>query len=236
MICRYDSPIGPFTLISDGTALTGLRCQPELRSQKVEESKSQSVEELKSQRVEGLKSQRVEELRSQKVEESKSQSVEESKSTKHLTLNTKHLTLNTQHLTLNTKHLTLNTQHLTLFSDLGDVSASRCLDLVCRWLDCYFSGHCPDFLPPLALQGTPFQRRVWRALMDIPYGATTTYGALARSVGCRSAQAVGQAVGRNPVAIIVPCHRVVGSDGTLTGYAYGLERKEYLLKLESTVS
>ena len=230
MICRYDSPIGPFTLISDGTALTGLRCEPELRSQKVEEWKSQSVEESKSQRVEGLKSQRVEGLKSRSVEESKSQrveglrsqKVEESKSTKHLILYT--------------KHLTLNTQHLTLFSDLGDVSASRCLDLACRWLDCYFSGHCPDFLPPLALQGTPFQRRVWRALMDIPYGATTTYGALARSVGCRSAQAVGQAVGRNPVAIIVPCHRVVGSDGTLTGYAYGLERKEYLLKLESTVS
>ena len=201
MICRYDSPIGPFTLISDGTALTGLRCEPELRSQKVEESKSQRVEESKSQSVEEWKSQRVEESKSQKVEESKSQRVEESISTFNFQLST-----------------------------------SKVVTLVCRWLDCYFSGHCPDFLPPLALQGTPFQRRVWWALMDIPYGATTTYGALARSVGCRSAQAVGQAVGRNPVAIIVPCHRVVGSDGTLTGYAYGLERKEYLLKLESTVS
>ena len=103
-----------------------------------------------------------------------------------------------------------------------------------RWLDLYFSGRKPDFLPPIKLIGTPFQRRVWQALMDIPYGTTTTYGALALRVGCRSAQAVGQAVGRNPVAIIVPCHRVIGSDGSLTGYAYGMERKEYLLRLETT--
>ena len=103
-----------------------------------------------------------------------------------------------------------------------------------RWLDLYFSGRKPDFLPPIKLIGTPFQRHVWQALMDIPYGTTTTYGALALRVGCRSAQAVGQAVGRNPVAIIVPCHRVIGSDGSLTGYAYGMERKEYLLRLETT--
>lgn len=102
-----------------------------------------------------------------------------------------------------------------------------------RWLDLYFSGQKPDFTPPIRLLGTDFQRRVWQALLTISYGQTTTYGELARRVGCRSAQAVGQAVGRNPIAIIVPCHRVVGSDGSLTGYAYGLERKEYLLKLEA---
>ena len=102
-----------------------------------------------------------------------------------------------------------------------------------RWLDLYFSGQQPDFLPPLKPAGTAFQRRVWQALTEIPYGTTTTYGTIASRIGCRSAQAVGQAVGRNPIAVIVPCHRVVGSDGSMTGYAYGLERKEYLLALES---
>ena len=102
-----------------------------------------------------------------------------------------------------------------------------------RWLDLYFSGRQPDFIPPIKPIGTAFQWRVWQALLEIPYGETTTYGALASRLGCRSAQAVGQAVGRNPIAIIVPCHRVVGSDGSMTGYAYGLERKEYLLALES---
>ena len=101
------------------------------------------------------------------------------------------------------------------------------------WLDLYFSGRQLDFIPPIKPIGTDFQRRVWHALLEIPYGETTTYGNIARRLGCRSAQAVGQAVGRNPIAIIVPCHRVVGSDGSMTGYAYGLERKEYLLALES---
>lgn len=100
------------------------------------------------------------------------------------------------------------------------------------WLDLYFLGLQPDFLPSIKLVGTDFQRRVWQALLDIPYGQNTTYGELARRIGCRSAQAVGQAVGKNPIAIIVPCHRVIGSDGSLTGYAYGLEKKQYLLKLE----
>ena len=102
-----------------------------------------------------------------------------------------------------------------------------------RWLDIYFSGRQPDFIPPIKPVCSDFQRRVWQALLDIPYGETTTYSALARRLGCRSAQAVGQAVGRNPIAIIVPCHRVIGSDGSLTGYAYGMEKKEYLLQLES---
>lgn len=103
-----------------------------------------------------------------------------------------------------------------------------------RWLDRYFSGCEPDGFPPVKLVGTAFQQRVWQALMEIPYGQTTTYSALARRVDCRSAQAVGQAVGRNPIAIIVPCHRVVGSDGSLTGYAYGLERKAKLLQMENS--
>lgn len=107
-----------------------------------------------------------------------------------------------------------------------------------RWLDVYFSGDVPDFLPPLRLEGSPFQLLVWQLLQQIPYGCLTTYGAIACEVerisGRRmSAQAVGGAVGRNPVSIIVPCHRVVGSSGALVGYAGGLERKAALLELES---
>ena len=107
------------------------------------------------------------------------------------------------------------------------------LEEIRRWLDCYFNGEKPDHTPQVAPFGTLFQRRVWFELMDIPYGQTTTYGDIARRIGCKSAQAVGGAVGRNPIAIIIPCHRVVGSDGSLTGYAYGFERKSQLLLLES---
>lgn len=107
------------------------------------------------------------------------------------------------------------------------------LPICIRWLDLYFSGRQPDFVPPIAFHGTSFQQRVWQALLDIPYGKTISYGELAHRIGNRSAQAVGQAVGKNPIAIIVPCHRVIGGDGSLTGYAYGLERKRYLLALES---
>ena len=101
-----------------------------------------------------------------------------------------------------------------------------------RWLDSYFNGEEPGFTPPLAPFGTLFQRRVWHELLSIPYGETVTYGDIARRINCDSAQAVGGAVGRNPIAIIIPCHRVIGSDGSLTGYAYGLERKRQLLLRE----
>jgi methylated-DNA-[protein]-cysteine S-methyltransferase len=98
----------------------------------------------------------------------------------------------------------------------------------------YFDGDRQCFDVPLALTGTPFQRRVWQALQRIPYGETTTYAELARRVGRPSAsRAVGLANGRNPVAVIVPCHRVIGSDGSLTGYGGGLERKRLLLELEA---
>ena len=100
------------------------------------------------------------------------------------------------------------------------------------WLTRYFEGEIPDFLPPLRPKGSPFQSRVWESLLQIPYGNTITYGELARKLGCKSAQAVGDAVGRNPVSILVPCHRVVGAAGNLTGYAGGVERKGALLKLE----
>ena len=100
------------------------------------------------------------------------------------------------------------------------------------WLSLYFAGKIPDFLPPLRPEGTPFQKRVWKLLLEIPYDETVTYGELAKQLGCKSAQAVGGAVGRNPISILVPCHRVVGTDGSLTGYAGGVEKKEALLKLE----
>lgn len=108
-----------------------------------------------------------------------------------------------------------------------------------QWLDIYFSGAEPEFRVPLHITGTKFQHKVWQLLYAIPYGQTTTYGAIARQIALQdgleriSAQAVGGAVGRNPVSVIIPCHRVVGSNGSLTGYAGGLERKTALLQIES---
>ena len=108
-----------------------------------------------------------------------------------------------------------------------------------EWLDRYFSGGEPGRVPPLRLEGSPFRQTVWCLLQEIPRGAVVTYGAIARRLsvlqgGVRvSAQAVGGAVGHNPVSIMVPCHRVVGHDGNLTGYAGGLDRKKALLKLEA---
>lgn len=107
-----------------------------------------------------------------------------------------------------------------------------------KWLDIYFSGQNPDFMPPLHMIGTRFRLSVWKLLCQIPYGETITYGELAKmaaeenGIARMSAQAVGGAVGHNEISIIVPCHRVVGSDGSLTGYAGGLDKKEKLLSLE----
>ena len=106
------------------------------------------------------------------------------------------------------------------------------------WLDIYFSGREPDFKVPLHFTGTDFQNEVWEILYSIPYGQTTTYGEIAKRLAASrglkrmSAQAVGGAVGRNEISIIVPCHRVVGSNGSLTGYAGGMDKKIELLKLE----
>jgi len=103
-------------------------------------------------------------------------------------------------------------------------------------LAAYFAGQLQVFALPLDLRGTPFQRNVWYTLQRIAYGETWAYSEVAWSLGRpQAAQAVGQAVGANPVAIIVPCHRVVGKDGTLTGYAGGLQRKAALLQLENSV-
>lgn len=104
---------------------------------------------------------------------------------------------------------------------------------ICQWFDEYFSGKRPKWFPDLKLHGTPFQLRVWELLKEIPYGQTITYTALAKRISpTMSAQAVGQAVGKNPCCIIIPCHRVIGLNGNLTGYAYGLEMKQWLLDFE----
>ena len=108
-------------------------------------------------------------------------------------------------------------------------------DGIHRWLEAYFAGEKPLWLPQMTLQGTPFQLRVWHLLEQIPYGETRTYGQLARQLSpTMSAQAVGQAVHRNPLPIIIPCHRVVGFDGSLTGYAFGTAMKQRLLEWESS--
>ena len=108
------------------------------------------------------------------------------------------------------------------------------------WLDCYFQGGRPAMTLPLLPHGSVFQKNIWALLCEIPYGTVTTYGRLARLAAERmgrpsmSAQAVGGAVGHNPISILIPCHRVVGANGSLTGYAGGIEKKMQLLKLEQT--
>ena len=107
-----------------------------------------------------------------------------------------------------------------------------------RWLDIYFTGKEPDFMPPLHPIGSAFHRSVWDILLQIPYGQTTTYGEIARQLAEKqglprmSAQAVGGAVGHNEISIIIPCHRVVGTNGSLTGYAGGIDKKVKLLEWE----
>jgi methylated-DNA-[protein]-cysteine S-methyltransferase len=106
------------------------------------------------------------------------------------------------------------------------------------WLEAYFAGANPPVTLPLAPRGTPFREAVWQLLRAIPYGATTTYGALARELarpGRMSARAVGGAVGHNPISLVIPCHRVIGAHGALTGYGGGLDRKTALLQLEGAL-
>ena len=111
----------------------------------------------------------------------------------------------------------------------------------CNWLDIYFSRRNPDFTPPISLNTTPFRKAVYDILLTIPYGQTMTYGEIAniianqKGVERMSSQAVGGAVGHNPISIIIPCHRVIGAYGSLTGYAGGLDRKIELLKLEKAL-
>ncbi len=115
-------------------------------------------------------------------------------------------------------------------------------DETTAWLDLYFGGKVPDFTPALHIHATPFRRAVWEILQTIPYGQTTTYGEIAKTLAKQkgisrmSAQAVGNAVGHNPISLLIPCHRVIGKNYQLTGYAAGLDKKRYLLELEHNVS
>ena len=113
--------------------------------------------------------------------------------------------------------------------DGGDTAALRA---AARWLDLYFSGHAPDFTPPMRLAGTSFRRAVWERLLAVPWGESVTYGELAKALGCPSPRAVGGAAAHNPIVLIVPCHRLVGKGGVTAGYAGGTDRKEWLLRLE----
>lgn len=111
--------------------------------------------------------------------------------------------------------------------------ADKLLDQAQRELDAYFAGKLKNFTVPVAPNGTSFQRKAWAALQKIPYGATRTYGQQAAALGNPAAsRAVGAANGRNPIAVIIPCHRVIGAGGSLTGFGGGLERKKFLLDLE----
>ena len=118
-------------------------------------------------------------------------------------------------------------------SGLPRQDALPLFDAVRHWLDDYFAGKHREIDFPLSPVGTDFQRKVWEILLSISYGEITTYGAIAKQLGEKmSAQAVGQAVGRNPISIIIPCHRCVGAKGQLTGYAGGLDQKKWLLTHE----
>lgn len=101
-----------------------------------------------------------------------------------------------------------------------------------EWLDVYFKRKKPDFIPEISFEGTIFQKKVWKELLKIPYGETITYMDIAKKLGISSARAVGQAVGHNPISIIVPCHRVIGANYKITGYAGGIDKKIALLDIE----
>jgi methylated-DNA-[protein]-cysteine S-methyltransferase len=152
-------------------------------------------------------------------------------------------------LLLTTRHgglVAVDLMEASLGCDPGDVRGTRApgpagrqdtLLEARRQLEAYFVGRLQAFALPLSPRGTPFQLQVWEALRAIPYGATVSYSELARRIGRPSAaRAVGRAVGQNPLAIVVPCHRVVGANGTLTGFAWGIERKRRLLELEASVA
>ena len=126
---------------------------------------------------------------------------------------------------------------VSAWEQIDNASQQRVLKETQRQLQAYFAGQLRQFDIPLDLSaGTAFQQSVWQALLAIPFGKTTSYGALSRSIGKPLAvRAVGTAIGRNPIGVIVPCHRVIGADGSLTGYAGGLHRKEAFLKLEGAL-
>ena len=125
-------------------------------------------------------------------------------------------------------------------ADPADGSNLEVMNQLQKWLDAYFNGKEPSFFVPCKADGTVFQQAVWEQLNRIPYGKTVTYGQIAKTIEQESgkivsAQAVGNAIGRNPICILIPCHRVIGSNGELTGYAAGIDRKRILLELEKAI-
>ncbi|MBQ5959255.1 MAG: methylated-DNA--[Firmicutes bacterium] len=122
---------------------------------------------------------------------------------------------------------------------ISAAGAARVFSETKQWLDGYFRGEIPDHIPQIHLEGTDFQKKVWEILLTVPYGATVSYSSIAakiakeRGLKRMAAQAVGGAVGSNPVSLIVPCHRVIGADGSMVGYGGGLDRKVWLLRHES---
>lgn len=129
-------------------------------------------------------------------------------------------------------------KHFILRSDASKRKNLPLFDEAKKWLDIYFSGKEPDFLPPIRPEGSGFRKTVTAFMLAVPFGRVTSYGDIAKAVAAKtgkermSARAVGAAAGRNPIAIMVPCHRVIGSDGSLTGFAGGVERKAFLLENE----
>ena len=119
--------------------------------------------------------------------------------------------------------------------NLGDEIDLQIFDETINWLQIYFDGRNPEFTPRIKIEGTDFQKTVWKYLQQIPFGKLETYGNIAKNLKT-SARAVGNAVAKNPISIIVPCHRVIGANGKLTGYAGGIDRKNFLLELESRSS
>lgn len=128
-------------------------------------------------------------------------------------------------------------RHVAANADFGEMYLTPLLERVRGLLDAYFAGQVREFDVPLSPQGTAFQLRVWAELQRIPYGTTISYGELARRIGDPNAsRAVGLANGKNPVSILIPCHRVIGASGKLVGYGGGLDRKAHLLRLEQQVA
>jgi methylated-DNA-[protein]-cysteine S-methyltransferase len=129
-------------------------------------------------------------------------------------------------------------RHTARFDEAGLTPDPAAFREVAGQLEAYFAGDLKEFTVPLAPSGTPFQLAVWTELTKIPYGSTVSYGDIARALGKRlvASRAVGLANGSNPISVIVPCHRVIGSDGSLTGYGGGLDRKEQLLRLEGALA
>lgn len=123
----------------------------------------------------------------------------------------------------------------TLFNDMQRKDDLPIFVATKKWLNEYFAGKNPSVNIPLNPMGSDFRQHVWKILCDIPYGEIVTYGYIAKKMGIKSGQAIGGAVGHNPISILIPCHRVIGANRSLTGYAGGLEMKAYLLKLEKAI-